>query len=208
MISPLRRVRGGLATAALAVFLAPAAAVAQPASGPMTIERIQSGPLVAAHAKVTDVDHHTSELVGGQLGWVIDESLFVGGGGYWLANGSRDRKMAYGGLIVQWFARTGDRLGFGAKGLLGGGEATLADTVTVLVPVRPVRNAPIATEQRTSTFRFDRTFFVAEPEADVFLRLTRHVRLSGGVGYRLIGAEGHDDNRLRGATGTLGVQIF
>jgi hypothetical protein len=187
--------------------LAPAAASAQPSSGPMTIERIQSGLLAGADVKVTTVDHHTSELVGGQLGWVVDESFFIGGGGYWLANNSRDRKMAYGGLVVQWLTHASDRVGFGAKALVGGGQATLADDFTILVPVR-ISAARIGTEPRTSTFRFEREFFIAEPEANVSLRLTDHVRLVGGVGYRLIGAEGRDDNRLRGATGTLGFQLF
>jgi len=189
------------------VSLAPVVASAQPTSGPMTVERIQSGLLVGADAKVTEVDHHTSELVGGQLGWVIDESIFIGGGGYWLANGSRDRRMGYGGVVVQWLTRSSDRVGFGAKALIGGGEATLADDFTILVPVR-VSATRFSTEPRTSTFRFQRDFFIAEPEANISLRLTDHFRLIGGVGYRFIGAEGRDDNRLRGATGTLGFQLF
>jgi len=197
--------RALLIVAALAV---PAAATAQPASGPMIVERIQSGPLIGADAKVTDIDHHTSELLGGQLGWVFDEAFFVGGGGYWLANGSPDRRMAYGGAVLQWFGRTGERIGFGAKTLIGGGEATLADTFTTLVPVRLGPGARITTESRTASIRFRRDFFVAEPEVNVFLGLTRHVRVSGGVGYRLIAARGRDDDRLRGATGTVGFQIF
>jgi len=39
------------------------------------------------------------------------------------------------------------------------------------------------------------------------VRLTHQLRLTGGAGYRLIDAEGRDDRRLRGATGSLGLQI-
>src|SRR5262249_46045129 len=107
----------------------------QTSQGPMTIERIHSGFLFAPDVKITEVDHTTSGLVGGYAGWVAEEAIFVGGGGYWLANGSSGREMAYGGFIVQFFGRSSQRVGFGAKALLGGGEATLTDTITELVRV-------------------------------------------------------------------------
>src|ERR1043166_9045012 len=90
--------------------------------GPMTIEAIHSGFLAAPDVKVTDFDHKTSPLVGGYAGWVTDDTFFIGGGGYWLADSHRsDREMAYGGLVLQWLARKDSRIGFGAKGLIGGG---------------------------------------------------------------------------------------
>jgi hypothetical protein len=105
-----------LAAAAIAL---PAVASAQPAiSGPMTIERMHSGPLAAADAKVTEIDHRTSEVIGGQAGWVVDDTVFIGGARYWLANGSRNRRMAYGGFVVQWLARSDERFGYGLKGLV------------------------------------------------------------------------------------------
>jgi len=92
----------------------------------MIIERIHSGFLVAPDVKVTEVDKKTSELVGGYAGWVTDDTFFIGGGGYWLANQSHDREMAYGGLVVQWLAHTSNRFGYSAKGLVGAGRATLS----------------------------------------------------------------------------------
>ena len=55
-------------------------------------------------------------------------------------------------------------------------------------------------------------FFVAEPEINVFVRLARNVRLTGGIGYRLVDARRNfdysdDDNRLRGASGSVALQI-
>src|SRR5262249_59723254 len=112
----------------------------------MTIERMHSGFAFSGDAKVTKFDGRTGELVGGQAGWLTDDTIFIGGAGYWLANGSHDRKMAYGGLVVQWLARANERVGFSAKGLFGGGQATLSDTITYALPLphllQPAPNLP------------------------------------------------------------------
>src|SRR6267378_2758954 len=88
-------------TTSLFVLIAPLAAAAQDATptnpnaqGPMIVERVKSGFLVAPDFKVTGVDHKTSELAGAYAGWVTDNTLLVGAGGYWLANRSKDREMA------------------------------------------------------------------------------------------------------------------
>jgi len=179
-----------------------------PSQGPMIVERIQSGFLFAPDVKVTEVDRKTSELAGGYAGWVADEALFVGGGGYWLANRSGGRRMAYGGFVMQWLARSNDRVGFGAKALIGGGQATLTDTFTQLIRVPAVPpSRQTATRQVTSEVRVRDEFFVAEPELDARVRLTKSIRLTGGIGYRLIGGDRRDDTRLRGAVGSVALQI-
>src|SRR5205809_6251266 len=61
-----------------------AAATGEQNAGPMVIERVHSGVLLAPDFKVTEVDGRTSELVGGYGGWLTDRTLFIGGGGYWL----------------------------------------------------------------------------------------------------------------------------
>jgi hypothetical protein len=186
---------------------------------------MHSGFVVAPDVKVTEVDNKTSALAGGYAGWLTDDALFIGGGGYWLANQTSDRKMAYGGLVVQWLARTDRTIGFGAKGLVGGGQATLGSTLPQLLggPVPPTTRLPdLFNDPRLSRFRndidrlfrggdtrvrFREGFFVAEPEVDVVVRLTRQLRLTGGVGYRLIASDDLDDRRLRGATGSVALQI-
>ena len=141
-------------------------------------------------------------------GWVADEALFVGGGGYWLANRSGGRRMAYGGFVMQWLARSNDRVGFGAKALIGGGQATLTDTFTQLIRVPAVPpSRQTTTRQVTSEVRVRDEFFVVEPELDARVRLTKSIRLTGGIGYRLIGGDRRDDTRLRGAVGSLALQI-
>jgi len=186
--------------------------------GPMVIERMHSGFVVAPDFKVTEVDRETSALAGGYAGWLTDETFFIGGGGYWLANQGSDRKMAYGGLVLQLMARTDRRVGFGVKGLIGGGRATLGTTVTQIPGFRDLPNLPDLRRfgldldrslraPTSSRVRLREGFFVAEPQLDVVVRLTRRLRLTGGAGYRLIDAEGRDDRRLRGATGSVGLQI-
>ncbi|HEV3139692.1 MAG TPA: hypothetical protein VGY57_04210, partial [Vicinamibacterales bacterium] len=174
-----------VAAAALAAALAPLTAIpasAQPADdaaeqqtpqsrGPMIVERVHSGFMVAPDVKVTRVDRRTSELAGAYAGWVADETFFIGGGGYWLANGSRDRGMAYGGLVVQWMGGADRTIGYSVKGLLGGGEATLTDSFTERVPVLPLpprgSTTPIAYTLQVQPLRFRQQFLVAEPEANV-----------------------------------------
>src|SRR6266511_3053686 len=178
----------------------------------MIVERIHSGFVVAPDFKITEIDKTTSGLAGGYAGWLTDETFLIGGGGYWLANQASDRKMAYGGLMLQWLAIKDRRIGFSAKGLIGGGRATLGATISQLaripdIPIaqftripditnasrgfdradldRLVRGLPLNTR-----IRYHQDFFVAEPEADLVVRLTRNMRLTGGVGYRLIGAGG------------------
>jgi hypothetical protein len=210
------------ACAAWVVVLLATTASAQPATpvtqGPMVVERVHSGFLAAPDVKVTEVDHTTSALVGGYAGWLTDETFFVGGGGYWLANPDNDRKMAYGGLVLQLLAHADRRIRFGIKGLIGGGRATLGTTIQPVLDFRDLPNLPDlgrfgidldrALRAPTSTrIRLSEGFFVAEPQLDIIVRLSRQLRLTGGAGYRFIAADGRDDGRLRGATGTIGLQI-
>ncbi len=214
--------------ASLTLSLLPIAATAQttaggaaaPASqGPMIVERVHSGFLVAPDFKITEVDKKTSELAGGYAGWLTDDRIFIGGGGYWLANQSRDREMAYGGLIAQWLARTNERFGFSAKGLVGGGRATLSSGVSDILRMSERDRMSLGRMDQNdrddlnrsrltnSRIRFSEDFFVAEPEVGLLVRLTKRLRLTGGAGYRFTAGEGRNDNRLHGAVGSVGLQI-
>jgi hypothetical protein len=187
-------------------------ATAEQSAGPMTIERVHSGALLAPDFKLTEIDGHTSELVGGYGGWVTDKTFFIGGAGYWLANGARDRRLAYGGLLLQWMGRGDRALGYSIKGLVGGGESTLSRTITqpVRFPAARLfdRRMPAAQPPTiTTSVRTRQGFFVAEPELDVMVRIARSLHLTAGAGYRFIAAEHGDESRIRGAVGTVGLQL-
>lgn len=223
----------GLITCALLLLLpigaaaqtdedAPAAMQPPASQGPMIVERIHSGVLFAPEVKATLFDKKVSGLVGGSIGWVTDETFFIGGGGYWMpSRRTSDRRLAYGGVVVQWFAMTSDRFGLSAKALLGGGQATLPETITQVIGLPgprelerltpPQVNDLIRTHTVTTTVRARQEFMLAEPEVNARLSLSRHVRLTLGAGYRFAGTDwrrgGDTRRRLNGATGSLGLQI-
>jgi hypothetical protein len=203
---------------ALIACLVPLSAAAQPAGsptprtqGPMTIEQIHSGFLMAPDAKVTEVDGRASALIGGYAGWLSQERFFIGGGGYWLANRG-DREMAYGGLVLHCLVWSNSRIRVNAKGLVGGGEATLSDTINVRVPEVRTNGRVITPATTVSQLvRIRDGFAVAEPEAQLSFKLLKDLRVAVGAGYRFTGSDrrggGFRGDRLDGATGSVSLQI-
>ena len=211
----------------------PAASQPPASQGPMIVERLHSGVLFAPEVKATLFDKKVAGLVGGSIGWVADETFFVGGGGYWMPErGHSDRELAYGGAVFQWFIQSSDRFGLSAKALLGGGRATLPGTFTQILPLPPQRELDRLTPAQlaellrsrtvTSAVRLRQDFVVAEPEVNARIGLARHVRLTLGAGYRFAGTDwrdqrgqrgdsggenGNSRTRLSGATASLGVHI-
>src|SRR6185436_8954959 len=96
-----------------------------PSQGPLVLERIHNGIVVAPDYKVTELNGDVAQLAGAYVGRVIDDRLLIGGAGYWLANGTRGSELRYGGVMIGWTTAPG-RIRFGARGLVGGGSGTLA----------------------------------------------------------------------------------
>lgn len=139
---------------------------------------LRHGGFGAPVVKFTEVDSRFGVLVGGRGGWIINGSVVVGGGGYALANvgnfehltnGAGDPgalEMAYGGLELGYVHRPDDLVHVSLGLLIGaGGVAWNPD-------------GPSGT-------RADDSFFIAEPELDVVLNVTRFFRAALGVSYRL-----------------------
>lgn len=175
--------------------------------GPMVIERLQSGWAITPDVKVTRFEGGTHTLAGAYGGWVFDNQLLIGAGADWLIDPQHHtRELSYGGGVVQWRRGTDHWFGFSVQGLVGGGSATASGNVSVVQFSRNAdrRLTPVLTTERLP-FRED--FFVAEPSADVLVRLSSHVRLHAGGGYRVV-AGAHDLNEaIRGATGTVAVEV-
>src|SRR5207247_7937205 len=178
------------------------------AQGPMTIERVHNGWAVAPDFKVTRIDGATGRLAGAYGGWVFDNTLLVGGGGYWMTNGAHDRDLSYGGAVVEWLQRADRAIGYSVRGLAGFGTSRLAGTIDGYA--QPLRRfdrdgRTLASATRQAVFRDH--FFVFEPQANALVRLTRLLRLDAGVGYRLIDGGDRVDRRLRGISGSVALQI-
>ena len=203
------------------MLLMPLSAAAQ---GPMTIEPVGSGWVATPELKQTEVDSRAATMIGGTAGYVANEMFFFGGGGYWLANGSNNREMGYGGFVMQWYAKANDHLFIAPKMLIGGGTGTLTSTITqyalpVPVPFDGRQNVvQVPPVPVTSLVRVHNDFFVFEPELDVKVRISRLAQLSAGGGYRFVsGYYGYYpynyygsspfDSRFQGWVGTVGVQI-
>jgi hypothetical protein len=188
------------------------AAASQSGGGPMTIERVENGFVLAPDFKYTEIDKSAARLAGASGGWVYDNTLLLGAAGYWQTNQSNGPRMSYGGAVVKWLVQNTEPVGFSLGALVGGGEARLPTTVTFASfdhDGRGPDNRPNVVTTQTGTVLVRERFMVFEPEAGVSLRLGRQVRLAAGVGYRVVGGAFHDANsRLQGATGTVSLQFF
>jgi hypothetical protein len=199
--------------AALAMLLfVPALAAAQertpPPSGGLVIERVHDDFVVAPDFKITDLDRRTGNLAGVSLGLLQQDTFFVGVAGYWLANRSEnDFEMMYGGLVLGWNLRPERRAQFGARGLLGFGRATLGTDLNVLARDGRGRLGTRVSSTRTTRVGVREDFLVAEPEVTFGAKLTDHLGLSLGAGYRFAGLVDRLGDRLNGPSGTISLQF-
>lgn len=198
------------AWAAAALILLPIAAAAQgpaPAGpGPLVIERLENRFVVAPDFKVTEVDGDTGQLAGGYVGWLVEDQLLVGGAAYWLANGPDDAEMTYGGLLIGWTTSAERRIQFGARSLIGVGRATLGTDVTRFARFGARRGSPAPAEGATVRVRGRDDFFVFEPQLTLITQLNEQLGITWGAGYRVTGLTEFPADRLRGVTGSVGVQ--
>jgi len=203
---------------ALAAFIA-SSADAQTSPDPqapakLLVEKIENGWLIAPDVRGADLDGRAGTLAGGYAGRVIDRTFVFGAGGYWLANRDDDFKMAYGGAVVEWLARSDRKIGFGVRTLVGGGSATLPRTLAEVVRMDVDRGHTGRTARFGGrTFDPDARvavrddFLVFEPQLNLLWNLTRRHRVSFGVGYRAVGSAPLLGDQLSGVSGSVALQI-
>jgi len=212
-------------TALIALCIAallPSAAVAQTAApaSPLKIEPIDSGFVLAPDARFSEVNDKFATLAGVYGGWLTDRTLLVGAGGYWLANRDDNFKMQYFGGVGSWTIGARRKVGLRAGALVGGGSATLAKTYGDLfgeipagapglsrdhrLPFRGRGGSPITS---ATLVRVNEDFFIAEPQVNAVMSLTKWLHLDAGVGYRLIGGADLLREDLRGISGNIALQL-
>jgi hypothetical protein len=202
--------------------LLPSAAVAQTAApaSPLKIEPIDSGFVLAPDARFSDVNDKFATLAGVYGGWLTDRTLLVGAGGYWLANRDDNFKMQYFGGVGSWTLGARRKVGLRAGALVGGGSATLAKTYGDLFGEIPAGAPGLSRDHRLSfrgrrgspitsatLVRVNEDFFIAEPQVNAVMSLTKWLHLDAGVGYRLIGGADLLSEDLRGISGSIALQL-
>ncbi len=174
--------------------------------GPMTVEVVRDWWAIAPDVTVTRFDGGTHAIAGVYGGRVFDKALLIGGAGYWLTDPNRTRRLSYGGAIVEWREGIDRTVGFSVKGLFGVGTATVARTVTQIGFDRD-RDRPASTTLGVATLAFRQDFLVAEPQAHLLVHVAPHVRLHVGAGYRAVGGARGLEPEIRGATGSISLEI-
>jgi hypothetical protein len=125
--------------------------------------------------------------------------VLVGGGLYTLVDGARGQGLTYGGAMVGWQPWTGGPFGLNLRTLVGMGTGTTSDAISL--------TARDGRQVLRSTRRFSDDFFVTEPQVDMRVRLSRHLQLGVGGGYRLTNTSRTDSERFRGGTGSVTLRI-
>ena len=140
-----------------------------------------------------------STLVGGRGGLIINDNFVLGGGGMALVH-PRDRSdfsgkkysgnydkvdFAYGGGLMEYYFTPKSLFGFSVGTTIGGGGLTFHSR----------KEANDDDEYGSDVF------FVAEPEVNFFVNITKFCRIGAGLSYRYIrgiGVDEFDDKDFRG----------
>jgi hypothetical protein len=172
-----------------------------PSAGIVQSSSAENGFVVAPDFRITDINHHTAQMVGAYGGYVFSKQLLVGGGGYWQADSTDGAHMFYTGPVVEWRLFPDRTVGLNLHGLVGGGWRYFDDDFYYWM-IRSDRFLPPPGTHPVRRGWYNDGFFVAEPEAQVVVRLGSWIRAQGGVGYRATSADG-----LSGASGSISVQF-
>ena len=153
---------------------------------------ITSGGFGGPVIKFTSINKQFSVFVGGRGGWIINNALVIGGGGYGLVNNIKlypndvtkiqRINLGYGGFELEYIFES-DKLVHGSIYLLlGGGSVTYLDWKNLLHADELI-------------FDGNNNFFVAEPAVNLELNVAKFFRINVGCGYRYI--SGIDSGYLR-----------
>jgi hypothetical protein len=199
--------------ATVGVLVSGPAAYAQQAvqagNGPLVVETIQNGWVFTPDVRATSLKGDTGALAGGYIGRMTDRAWVFGAGGYVLTNRSDNFNMWYGGPVVEYLFHADRAIGFGVRGLVGIGSATLPYSASQFVDPRRLagrHGTRLSSIDPNATIGVHDDFFIAEPQANVMWNINAGQRLVFGAGYRQtantpLGAD------LNGFSGSVSFQI-
>jgi len=195
-------------------FARDAAAQQQQTSGPLVLEPLKNGALVAPEVKITEFAGDVGTMVGAYGGYVNDDQLLIGGGGYWLVDGKNGRDFGYGGAVIGWTMQPARAVSVGFRGLVGfGGTSQPVGVVYPPSPPFPPVPTPVDVRHANNHYYYGyygphHGVFVAEPQVDVRMKLGNLVRVTAGVGYRAVDDwYSHNNDGLGGVAGNFSVQF-
>jgi len=175
-------------------------------SGTVHVTTGEDGFMIAPDYRITEINHHTGQLIGAYGGYVFAGQFLTGIGGYWQADSTDGAHLAYVGPVFEWRVFPDRTIGLNLHGLIGGGWRYADDFYYANFdgPGNDRRGMPVPVHAHYGIPYgwYGEAFFVAEPEAQVVVRLGSSMRLHGGVGYRAVSANG-----LSGVSGSVSMQF-
>ena len=123
--------------------------------------------------------------------------------------------MWYAGPVVEYLFHADRTIGFGVRGLMGIGSATLPYPASRFTDfghfpsgsVKGRHGDNVAVIDPHATFGVHDDFFIAEPQANVMWNINAGQRLVFGVGYRQTGNTPYLGGDLNGFSGSVSFQI-
>jgi hypothetical protein len=184
-------------------------------SGPLVLESMQNGFVLAPDVKFTKVNGQVATLAGAYGGWLQDDQMFIGGAAYWRVDAKHDiNDLAYGGMVFGWNFDPKRPVSAGVKSLVGFGHFSQFDSSAYPVYCDP-RHRSVCTAAPSPYgyghydygYGFHSDFFLFEPEVDVHAKITSHVRVTAGASYLFTDSPHGLDDAIHGATGSVSVQF-
>ena len=138
--------------------------------------RVRFGGYGGPELGITAVNGEFGVLMGGRGGLIINNRWVIGGAGWRIVNNLKTDKMSpnplsldmkYGGLLLEYLFPSRDVFLFSVNAVIGGGQVSLDENES---------NREIGLDR----------FFIFEPGANLVADISRHFRISLGVGYRFI----------------------
>jgi len=164
------------------------------------------GFVFAPDFKITELNHRTTGFGGFYGGMVFAGKVMIGGGAYFQLDDYPSEQMAYGGLVAEYRLFPDHPVHVTLHGLAGYGATN--------VPIYGHGYGHGGYGYGYSCgyaygygygygCPYD-GFFIGEPEVQVAARVSRSVRIVGGIGYRFTSADFYD---LNGVLGSISFQF-
>lgn len=178
-------------------------------AAPLRIERIVNAFIVAPDYRMANLDGHLAHLAGGSAGWLTDDTFFLGGALYTVANRSDDFALTYGGVLVGWMLPAHRRVQLAAHALAGFGRATLGTDIDVPVFFRVGRPVRFGSRDPGGSLRVlvSDDVVVVEPQITVVGKLTDEIAVTVGGGYRAAAFTDRLEDRLNGWSGSVAIRF-